>query len=359
MNNKKITFFIGSIEEGGAERVVSYLTTYFVDNGVDVSLVTYYDRKLFYSIDNRIEVKSVCRETKNGSILKNVKWLRRYIVQNSSVVVSFLAPFNMLVLLATRGLHVPVVVADRNDPHFVPHNFFIRHARNLLYRMTDGAVFQTKHNQAYFSKCVQKKSCIIYNPIDLGDRVGKGGQTPKEKLIVSVCRLMPQKNLSMLIRVFSELHNDYPDYRLVIYGEGPERTELERLVETLNMKNTIMLPGSEQNVFDKICPACLFVLPSNYEGMPNALAEAMCLGLPCISTAVSGATDLIYNEKNGILVDINNSDQMKKAIVSVLNDKDYAAELGKNATDLNKVLDKSVIAKQWLEYVLSFCYPKK
>ena len=352
---KKITFFIGSLEEGGAERVVSHLTSYLADKGHEVLLVLYHDRELFYPPDPRVEIVSAGKETENGGLLKRLLWLRKFSRRNSSVVVSFLAVFNMMAILSTRGLPIPVLVADRNDPHFVPANPLIRKARDFLYRFADGIIIQTNHNKQYFSKAVQKKSTVIYNPLSLGERKGEALRTSKEDLIVSVGRLMPQKNQAMLIRAFAGIHKEYPDFRLAIFGEGPARKELEELIASLSLEDYVLLPGSEKMVFDKICPARLFVLSSNYEGMPNALAEAMCLGLPCVSTSVSGATDMIQSNKNGILVDLDDQKQLEDAMRRILSDPSLAARMSENAVKLNGVLDKSVIAEQWRSYILSFC----
>lgn len=352
---KKITFFIGSLEEGGAERVVSNLTSYLVNKGHKVALVLYHDRKPFYTIHPEVEIISVRRETGGGGLIKNLRWMRRFFRENSSVVVSFLASFNILALLSTVGLKVPVLVSDRNDPRFVPGNPLIRRLRNIMYRFADGVVIQTNHNKSYFSKKVQRKSIIIYNPIDLGERAGEALRTPKEDIIVSVSRLMPQKNQKMLIRAFSKIHDDYPAFRLIIFGEGAARAELTELISTLSLQDFVLLPGSEKKIFDKICPAKLFVLSSNYEGMPNALAEAMCLGLPCISTAVSGATDMIENGINGLLTEIDAEDQLEDAMRKMLSNCEFSEQMAKKATELNTLLDKSVIAEQWREYILSFC----
>ena len=351
---KKITFFIGSLEEGGAERVVSNLSSYFVNKGHEILLILYHDRELFYKIDPRVQVLSVCKETKSTCMIKNLRWMRGFFRENSSVVISFLAGFNMLALLATIGIRVPVLVADRNDPNFVPRKFWVRKVRDFLYRFADGIIIQTEHNKRYFSKAVQKKSIIIYNPIDLGERCGEALRTHKENMIVSVSRLMPQKRQTMLIRAFAEIHKEFPEFSLTIFGEGSARAELEALIDLLSLQDCVFLPGSEKNVFDKICSAKLFVLSSDYEGMPNALAEAMCLGLPCISTAVSGATDMIKNNENGILIDVAEQTQLEDAMRCLLKDQSLSNKIANKAIELNSLLDKAVIAEQWHKYVLSF-----
>ena len=352
---KKITFFIGSLEEGGAERVLSYLTSYLAEKEYEILLVLYHDRELFYQLDPRVEVKVVTRETRSGNILKNLCWLRRCFKENSSVVISFLAIYNIFASFALAGTDVPLLVADRNDPRCVPTNKLLRYLRNGCYRFADGVIVQTQRNKQYFSNKIQNKSVVIYNPINLGAYYACARTATKENTIASVGRLMPQKNQQMLIRAFAELHPEFPEYKLVIYGEGPARAELELLIDQLGMAEYVFLPGSEKNVFEKIAPAKLFVLSSDYEGMPNALAEAMCLGLPCISTAISGATDMIQSGENGVLVEPNNASELKQAMRKVLTDDMFAEKISAEALKLYEKLDWSIIAKQWMDYILSFC----
>jgi len=352
--NKKIIFFVGSLEEGGAERVISMLSGYFAAAGEPVELLLYHDKEIFFPVDKRVSIKVVCKETKSKNLFLNLLWIRRHVKTEAIAVISFLAVFNILSIIASLGIKVPVIVADRNDPQFVPGNIFIRSIRDFLYRFADGIVLQTKKNQEYFSKTVQRKSSVIFNPINLSEFKGKALRTKKDKTIVSVGRLMPQKNQSMLISAFEKLHHEFSEYKLIIYGDGPSYNDLNTLITSLGIEDFAFLPGSEKNIFEKISSADVFVLSSNYEGMPNALAEAMCLGLPCISTKVSGATDLIESGENGILVNINKEAELEDALRRVLSDREFAMQLGENAIQVNDILDYNSIAKQWRTFVYDF-----
>ena len=187
------------------------------------------------------------------------------------VVLSFLAPFNMIALVANLFNKTPIIVADRNDPSKVPSNKYVRFVRDLLYKLADRIVVQTKHNQAYF----KKNTDVIYNPVVMDDFKGMALRVNKEKLIVSSARLEKQKNQEMLIDAFGAFHKSHPEYKLRIYGEGSYRENLEEKIDKLGLKDCILLPGVTKDIFNKIAAAELFVLTSNYEGMPNALIEAM------------------------------------------------------------------------------------
>lgn len=348
---KKHLFFIGTLQNGGAERVVSILAGKMAEQGMNVEILTYYDMPVFYKVHSDVKVTCVEKETGTKSKGKNFFWVRKYFRENADVLISFLAPFNIFALVCNFGTGTPIIVADRNDPTKIPSNTLVRKVRDFLYRFADGIVVQTKKNQSYFSKQVQKKSEIIYNPINLGEKAGSALQTAKDKKIVSVGRLMQQKNQKMLFRAFKNVVEKYPEYQLVIYGEGPMRGMLENYAKELGIEANISLPGSVSDVHDRIKDAEVFVLSSEYEGMPNALIEAMCLGLPVISTKVSGATDLIIDHKNGLLTELDNQKELENAMLELIGNPTLAEKLAKNAIELNNSLELNKIMNQWIHFI--------
>lgn len=348
---KRHIFFIGTLCNGGAERVVSILAGHMAKQGMDVEILTYYDMPVSYELDERVKLTAVETMTGSTNKVKNLLAIRKYFKKYGNVVISFLAPFNIMAIAANFGNGVPMIVADRNDPTKVPSNFVVRKVRDVLYCFADGVVVQTQKNKAYFSRIVQKKSKVIYNPIDLKEYAQIALKSEKEKKIVTAGRLMPQKNQKMMIRAFAAVHAKYPEYQLVIYGEGPSRQELEDLVEELGLKKSILLPGNVSDIHEHIKNAEMFVLSSDYEGMPNALIEAMCLGLASISTKVSGATDLIQDHENGILTDLDNQEQLEKAMLKLIENKELASKLAVNAAKLGERLEVSKIMQQWTEFI--------
>lgn len=348
---KKHLFFIGTLTNGGAERVVSILSGKMAEQGLNVEILTYYDMPIFYEIHSKVKITCVERQTGTKSKVKNAFWIRRYFKENAEVVISFLAPFNIMAIACNMGTKIPIIAADRNDPTKVPSNLLFRKMRDILYRFSDGIVVQTKKNQEYFCKTVQQKSEVIYNPISLEEKAGSACREKKEKIIVSVGRLMEQKNQKLLLRAFKNILTDYPDYRLIIYGEGPLREKLENEAKALGIENKISLPGNVSDVHERIKTAEIFVLCSDYEGMPNALIEAMCLGLPVISTKVSGATDLIEDHQNGILIERDSQEELEAAMLELIREPELAAKLAENAVELNEALELTKIMNQWIAFV--------
>ena len=349
--SKRYIFFVGTLGNGGAERVISILSRKMVEQEMDVEILTYYDREVFYDIDSKVKLKSVESSTRTNNKLKNLIWLRKYFKENAKVVISFLAPFNMMAIAANLGNGIPIIVADRNDPTKVPTNKVLRKTRDVLYRFADGVVLQTRKNQEYFCEKVQRNSTVIYNPVNLGVYARAAFECKKEKVFVTAGRLMPQKNQEMMINAFHEVVKKYPDYRLIIYGEGPGREKLEQLVKELEMEQNILLPGSTKELHDQLKSAEGFLLSSDYEGMPNALIEAMCIGLPCISTKVSGATDLIIDHENGILTEVNDKEAFVKAILEVIECPEKKEKFSKEAVKLNEKLEVSGIMNQWISFI--------
>lgn len=353
LKNKRIVIFNGSLMQGGAERVISILSRHMIDQGFGVEIVLFLDREVFYEIDPRVKLTVAEKETGSSNLVKNLFWLRRYFKKNADIILSFLAPFNLLALTAHIGQKSKILVADRNDPRKIPTNPLLRAARNFLYRFADGVILQTTHNKAYFSKSIQKKSIVIGNPVDLGDKRAIALLTEKKPEIVSAGRLKPQKNQAMLLRAFARIAPAYPAYKLTIYGEGPERGNLEALARELGIADKVSLPGAAKDLLDRIPSAELFVLPSDYEGMSNALIEAMCLGLPCISTDVSGASDLIEPGKSGEIIPVGDTEALVCAMRKLLSDKQLANEYAVAATATNETLETNKILREWIEFLSS------
>ncbi|MDO4940311.1 MAG: glycosyltransferase [Erysipelotrichaceae bacterium] len=348
---KKILFFICTLDDGGAQRVVSMLSSKMVERGFDVEVLKYYKSENIYPISDKVKITTLEEQTGTTNKLTNTMWMRKYFKNNADVIISFLATYNMLAICANKGNNIPIIVADRNDPRYVPSNKIIRTLRDDLYKHANGIVVQTSDNKNYFSKDVQDKCSVIMNPFVMKDKIGSALKANKEDLIVSVGRLEKQKNQEMLINAFAELNDKYPTYKLVIYGEGPNRDTLQELINSKSLQEKVLLPGSVDDVLDKIKSTKLFVLPSNYEGMSNALAEAMCVGLPVISTNVSGASDLITNNENGLIINIDNKQELINAIDKMLTDEEFSNKCANNATEISKKLDIDVICDEWLEFI--------
>ena len=203
----------------------------------------------------------------------------------------------------------------------------------------------------YFSNKIQKKSCIIENPLSEGLPIPWTGK--RKKNIVMVNRIDSQKNIYLAIEAFSKVLEKHPDYSLEIYGKGPLQKNIENYISSKNLSNYVFLRGFCSNVHEKIVDAGIYLLTSNFEGMSNSLMEALAIGLPCISTnhPTGGAEALIKNYENGILIPVGNVDACATAILKLIENVELAEKLSKNSTKIRDELTVCKIADKWISYI--------
>ena len=280
--------------------------------------------------------------------------LKKYIKEiNPEIIVSFLPEPTFRVMIATFFHRRKVIISVRNDPNREYNTFLKKMIVSVLYSRADGFVFQTYDAQQWFSKKIQKKSIVIANPIN-EDFIGKPFSGTRKKEIVTVGRLVEQKNHKLLIEAFHDVLKKHRDYILKIYGEGILKKDLVELVDRLKINNYVRFMGQKDCIKDEIYKSALFVLSSDYEGMPNALMEAMALGIPCISTncPIGGPRYLIKNNENGILININDKVALTNAINLLIENNDLSAKIGNNANKICQELNPRKINNQWEKYIL-------
>ena len=218
--------------------------------------------------------------------------------------------------------------------------------------MADKIVFQTAGAQRFYSKRVQEKSTVILNPVNTNGFPRHDFSCEKSE-IVSVGRLEAQKNRKLLIDAFELIASDFTEYQLTIYGEGSLRKELEDYVKAKGLQERVFLPGNQNNIQEHIKDASLFVLSSDYEGIPNALIEAMAIGLPCVSTDCSpgGARELIEEGISGLITPCSDVRKLSDAMRMMLSNKTYAKACGIEALRIREKTDVKKISEDWLRYI--------
>lgn len=350
--NNKIIIFIGTLQSGGAERVVSQISEMFANHFCEVIILTYYDLPVFYKIDSRIRLECVEAKTKSRNHLKNALWMRKFVKrENPYVFLSFMISLNLFSIWSLAFLKTHLVVCERNDPSKIGSSL-MRRFRNFSYHFCDRIEVQTQTGKNYFSNRIQKKSTIIANPNHITlDQRNEVLSTQKENRIASVGRLIQQKNYPLLINSFAEILNFYPEYRLDLYGDGEDRNELQKLVNSLGIDKNVEFHGVIPNAYMKLGSAKVFILPSYIEGMPNALMEAMAVGMPCVATDVSGVRDIITDGENGFIVPVDDKEAMVDRIKKLIESDDLRKKFSHNTINLFEKFDKNKIFKQWLELV--------
>ena len=271
------------------------------------------------------------------------------------VVVSFQS--NILAILAARITTIPVVVRVSNHPsHTWYESSKVRKLteflKRFIYQYANVVVTNSVVTTKYYQKLLSVPVETIYNPInliELGKQANEEVDHPwlKEKkapVIISVGRLSRQKNFGLLIEAFSKF-NLIVESRLMIIGEGTERAKLKELIMVLGLEQKVDLIGYEMNVHRYVARADLFVLSSNYEGLPNALIEAIAVGTPVISTnCLSGPSEILMDGKGGDLVPTGDSFQLFSAIIRNLLNKDYSEKkLNRAIKSLDRFKEQTVM----------------
>ena len=265
-----------------------------------------------------------------------------------------------MALLTAWGLHIPVVVSVRADPNQEYPNRWMRFMARHLFKKAAGVILQTRECMEFFPKAVQRKSVILHNPVNevFFENPYEG---EREHTIVTVGRIDENKNQALLLRAFALIAADYPDYQIILYGKGDQEENLKQLADNLEIADRVIFAGNESDVAGKIKKAGVFVLTSNTEGMPNALIEAMVLGLPVIATdcPCGGPRDLIEDGVNGILTPVGDVDKMKENLQHILNDLQNALHMGQTARKSTAIYREKIVYREWMEYLLKISGQKK
>ena len=368
----KIIFTLASLGSGGAERVVSLLANKMAEQGHQVEIICLKFNDVYYKLYPDVKVTLAMQQTKNR--ITEVFWLRKYVKREQpDVVIAFTEGVYCFTIAALLGTKIPVIASERLDPSAMTWK------RNLLKRLllpyADWLVVQTNTIKDYFPKNIQKKTSVIYNPVrdsishstlhinsaDFCHDSAKCASTmalavpkvPHSTLnqIISVARLYPQKNQEMMIRAFAKIAEKYPDWQLVIYGEGPRRQSLQLKIDNLQLTDRVQLPGRTEKVIDELRKSKIFCLSSDYEGMSNSMIEAICVGLPVVSTKVSGTDELIQDGVNGLLVNIGDEQGMTDALEKLIHDEELMKQMGEANRKKASLFQIDTIVNEWMELI--------
>lgn len=351
----KILFVIQGLRSGGAERVMSLLCNSLSQRGHEVVLaITETMEDFAYEISPMVEIVDVT--TKTGSVKKNrikqIKNLRRlYKKRKPDVVVSFITRTNICAVLAGIGLRTPVILSERNNPAVDPASHSTRKLRDIVYPLADGYVFQTRFAKECFPEKIQNKSVVIFNPVS--DTVTGVLPSVRQKRIIAVGRLEDQKNIPMMIRALARVLPQYQEYYADIFGTGSLEGLLQTKIDEIDLQNRIHLRGFTSKAIQEMADSEIYVMTSNFEGMPNALMEAMCVGCACISTDAPayGARELIVDGENGFLIPVNDEEALVEKLNTLLSERTMVENFGKKAKEVYINFNTEAIVNQWLAYI--------
>lgn len=357
----RILFVLSSLGGGGAERVASVLLNTWAEQGEDVGLLTLSTRRSdHYRLHEKVSRTQLDLIYPSSNILhavvancRRVRKLRLEIrAYRPDVVVVFIETINVLVLAALIGTGIPVVVSERVDPRHYRVGSLRRIGRRLMYPLAGALVVQTPSVANWARRVVLRKRVhIIPNPIaGLPDA---DRETMREKTIVAVGRLAPQKGFDVLLQAFAMSGARSKGWRLTILGEGDARRELEELIVDLGIYGDVDLPGIVEEPWHWLQRAGIFVLSSRFEGFPNVLLEAMGMGCAVVSTdCPSGPADIISHEHDGLLVPVADLSGLARAIDCLADDAPLRRRLGERAIAVRGKYQATIIAQQWLDLLV-------
>lgn len=359
---RRIAFHLNCLERGGAERVVSNLANRFAAEGYEVIVATEWQGEEEFQVDDRVRRVHVgLREEdkkKNRVVqfLLCIRYLNRFLKEEKpDILIPFARKALYRGLTAAFFVKIPVLISIRTDPVGHYDRPFDKVQIPFLFPRVDGCVFQTEGAREFFAPRLQKNSRIILNPLN-PKYIGVPEPARRTKTVVQSGRLVDFKNQDMLIRAFHEVHKKHPEYDLKIYGgdSGDGTKELlESTIDGLQARDYVHLMGSSDSLEKELTDAALFAFSSDWEGLPNALMEAMALGLPIVATdcPCGGPRTIMTHEEDGLLIPIKDQKAMEEGINRLIEDPALAERLGRNARGIAEKANDEAIYNQWREYI--------
>ena len=358
---KSVMFVINTLSGGGAERVLSILCNEIASRDTEVYLCfTGKNSKVLpYRLDERVNTiycyGRYIPKGYDGWFLCRYKLYTAVKRFKPEVIVSFMQGSTLTVLKTFKKQSISLVMAMRGVVGEISQRMILDLSK-LFYRI-DGAVYMTDEQKKSYNECFlfpkDIMETVITNPI-LPSPLWNVPRPSKKKEIIAVGRLHYQKNFDMLIRAFSRLEKKFPEWILTIYGDGSYRRELEELIQVNNLTSKVFLPGFVSDIEEKFHEASFFVQTSMVETFGNVLAEAMCLGTPCIAAECAGGggpRKLIEDGISGVIIENNNEEMLVSAMRRYMEDPSYAQRVGDRAKELRSKHLLPVIVDSWLEFL--------
>ncbi|MCC8015528.1 MAG: glycosyltransferase [Eubacterium sp.] len=343
-----IVFVVTKIGRGGAQRVSVALAGYLIERGHNVSIL-YYDEEGTYPLKEGIQTYRL--PYSKNVVLKHIKRIFSFIKYNrknkTDLVIALFRGYDYTYIYK-KLFGTKLILSQRNDPKAEYDNDFLaRLGANVFFNNADKVVFQTEEEKDYFGEKIKQKGYVVGNPVSEGLPEPYEGERRKD--IVNFCRLVPQKNLKLLIDAFKEVCKVRDDYRLTIFGNGYQRDELAEYITDNDLGGKAVILPFSADIHNLVKDAAMFVSSSDYEGISNSMLEAMALGLPCICTdcPAGGTREVIKDGVNGLLVPVGDKEALTSAILRVINEPELGKRLGKAAAMVRTDLSADKICSEW------------
>jgi len=350
----KIDLIIGSLQGGGAERVVCVLANYFASQGHLVSVVTFSDAEKF-ELDGKVKrvrlhnKLPIADSTLSRGFFNLLNYYRKK-KNRPDVISSHISRVGLVTIPVAKFYGIKVISSEHINHTHAVYDFTKKILWNYIYKFADAVTILTNYDMEFFKK---RNSNVVVMPNPSSFQSLKEQNQSREKVIVAIGSLdrYHHKGFDNLIDICMGLYERFPNWQLKIIGEGDEgRQILEKKVSALGLNDFISLEGYRTDVKDILVQSSIFVLSSRFEGLPMALIEATSQGIACISyDCVSGPSDIIENEVNGLLIENQNHSEMTEGIIRLIENDELRLRLGNSAISSSQKFSLEIIGKKWID----------
>lgn len=344
MKKNKVMLLIPNLGMGGAENIVVNIAQYIDKNQFEIIVVSLYGETQcvdkYKEIIKDEKIKVIFMNKKNG-IDVNVLWGLIKIVRKEKPDVIHTHLYSCIygILPALLGkvqikMHTVHNLAENELPGLY------QKIMKIMYRFC--GVIPVSINESVGESIKrryglpEKKIPLIKNGVEITrfSEAGVPQRKTEEKVLINVGRMSKQKNHRLLVECFSEIVQTYSNVRLLLVGDGELKGEIFNLAKRLKVDKKIDFVGNVKKVEEYLQKADIFIMTSDYEGLPLSVIEAMAAGLPIIATKAGGIKELVENEKNGYLSNVGDKESLVKYTLTLLQNPQECIRMGKNSKEM-------------------------
>lgn len=361
-----ITFTIATLSKGGAERVLTGLANKFSEEGFNVRIIFMHPKGIAYPVNKNISIDcmNVDDFTKQYSFFKKIcLFINRVVIlrkkinsKPTDVIISFGDSVSVTMLLATLlsfKKKIKKIVSIRNNPTLNAGSL-IRRFATLLFKHADFVVVQTSYAEKVLAKFSKNLSMVqINNPVKTLYQSNPYNFSEKKYTFLSLGRYHYQKRHDILLEAFKILCEKHKNISLCIAGKDDgEKNSLQNFINRNGLQEKVTLKNAVDDIYELLLESEVYVHPSEFEGMPNAVLEAMSCGLPSVVSNYDGVNNIINDQFTGILFLVNDKISLAKQMESVLEDKKLRQRLSQNGFEsIENNFDFDMIYNQWLNLI--------